>query len=164
METDYTSTPYIITNIIAIFTAIISMIRPNIGRVLLSGIFIGAAAFNGFTAWKNPDLYLLFGELTTSGLYRSIILGPFSRHIELYISILVCYQVLVGAFLLYNGKLMKAAMLAGTIFLLGIAPLGIGSAFPAPLILATSLIILIRRKIEYSIYEGMGRKIKHFPH
>jgi hypothetical protein len=161
METDYTSTPYIISNVIAIATAIIVMLWPNTGRVFLSGIFIGAAAFNVFTAWENPDLYLQFGELTASGLYRKIILGPFSKHIEIYVSIIAACQVVIGAFLLYKGKLMKAAMVAAIIFLLAISPLGIGSAFPAPLILVTAFIILMRAKIEHTVYDGMGRRVKY---
>lgn len=164
METDYTSVAYIITNVIAILTAVISMLWPNAGRVFLSGIFIGAAAFNAFTASGNPGLYLQFGELTTSEFYRSIILGPFSEHLQAYIFMIAGCQVLIGAFLLYKGKLMKTAMLAGIVFLLAIAPLGVGSAFPSSLILATALVILLRKKIEYSIYEGLGRKIKYTSH
>jgi len=163
METEYT-VAYIITNVIAIVTAVIVMLWPNVGRVFLSGIFIGAAAFNAFTASENPGLYLQFSELTTSGFYRSIILGPFSEHIQAYILIIAAGQVFIGAFLLYKGKLMKTAMLAGIIFLLAIAPLGIGSAFPSSLILATALVILLRKKIDYSIYEGSGRKIKYSSH
>jgi hypothetical protein len=163
METDYTVV-YIITNVIAILTAVIAMLWPNVGRVFLSGIFIGAAAFNAFTASGNPGLYLQFGELTTSGFYRSIILGPFSEHIQAYIFIIAGCQVLIGAFLLYKGKLLKMAMVGAIIFLLAIAPLGIGSAFPSSLILATALVILLRKKIEYSIYEGLGRKIKYSSH
>ncbi|MFD1001057.1 hypothetical protein ACFQ21_17150 [Ohtaekwangia kribbensis] len=163
METDYT-VAYIITNVIAILTAVIAMLWPNVGRVFLSGIFIGAAAFNAFTASGNPGLYLQFGELTTSGFYRGIILGPFSEHIQAYIFIIAGCQVLIGAFLLYKGKLLKTAMVGAIIFLLAIAPLGIGSAFPSSLILATALVILLRKKIEYSIYEGLGRKIKYSSH
>lgn len=163
METDYT-VAYIITNVIAILTAVIAMLWPNVGRVFLSGIFIGAAAFNAFTASANPGLYLQFGELTTSGLYRSFILGPFSSHVQAYIFIIASCQVLIGAFFLYKGKLMKTAMLAGVVFLVAIAPLGIGSAFPSSLILATALVILLRKKIEYSIYEGPGGKIKYSSH
>jgi hypothetical protein len=161
METDYTSTPYIVSNVIAIATAVIAMIWPNIGRVFLSGIFIGAAAFNVFTAWENPDLYLQFGELTTSDLYRRIILGPFSMHIEIYVSIIAVCQVIIGAFLLYKGRLMQTAMLAAIVFLLAIAPLGIGSAFPAPLILSAALVILMRAKIDQSVYDGIGRQSKY---
>lgn len=164
METDYSSTPYIITNAIAILTAVIVMLWPNAGRVFLSGIFIGAASFNAFTAWQNPGLYLQFGELTTSNMYRAIILGPFSEHVEIYVSIIAACQLIIGTFLLYKGKLMKTAMFAGILFLVAIAPLGVGSAFPSTLILATALIILIRRKIDYSIYEGLNRKIKYTSH
>lgn len=161
MEPDYISFPYIISNVIAIATAVIAMLWPNTGRVFLSGIFIGAAAFNAFTAWANPDLYLLFGELTTSGLYRKIILGPFSKHVEIYVSVIAGCQVVIGAFLLYKGKLLKTAMMAAIIFLVAIAPFGTGSAFPAPLILATALIILMRAKIEHSVYDSMGRRVKY---
>ncbi|HEY9045509.1 MAG TPA: hypothetical protein VIN08_06415 [Ohtaekwangia sp.] len=164
METDYTSVQYIVTNIIAILTTITVMLWPNAGRVLLSGIFIGAAAFNAFTAMENPSLYLVFGELTVSDFYRTIILGPFSRHTQLYIYGIAGCQLLIGAFLLYKGRLMKIAMVCAILFLLAIAPLGFGSAFPATLILSTAFLILMQKKIDYNIYEGPGKKVKYTSH
>jgi len=161
METDYTSVPYIATNIIAIVTVITAMVWPNAGRVFLSGVFIGAAAFNAFTALENPSLYLVFGELTVSNFYREIILGPFGKHIQFYIFAIAFFQLLIGAFLLYKDRLLKIAMIGGMVFLLAIAPLGVGAAFPSSLILASALVILLQKNIDYTIYEGPHRKMKY---
>lgn len=153
MEQDYTSLPYIISNVVAVFIVICAMIWPTVARVLLSLIFIAAFAFNLFTAISQPSIYLYFGEHTSSQIYRSIILGPFSKHIQLYVCIIAACQLLIGVFLSYKGRLMKIAMLGGIFFLLAISPLGYGAAFPATLIMSLAIVILMGKGIRFNIYD-----------
>lgn len=153
MEQDITSTAFILTNLIAIAVAVTAMLWPTVARVLLSTIFIGAFAFNLFTAITYPSMYLEFGELTPNEFYRSIILGPFSSHVQLYVSIIAILQLFIGVFISYKGKLMIVAMSGGIVFLTAISPLGFGAAFPSTLILASALVILIFRGIKFNIYE-----------
>jgi hypothetical protein len=153
MELNYTSSPYIISNVVAIATMLFAMRWPTIARVFLSTIFIGAFAFNLFTAIMDPSAYLEFGEFTSNSFYRSVILGPFSYHVQLYVLLIAICQLLIGVFISYKGTLMNIAMLAGIFFLLAISPLGFGAAFPAPMIMALALIILMFRKIRFNVYE-----------
>jgi hypothetical protein len=161
MEQEYTSLPYIISNIIAVFAAIAAMLWPTVARVLLSAIFIAASFFNAYTAFADPNLYLAFGELASNDFYRSIILGPFSRHIQLYILLIAVCQLLIGVFGSYKGRLMKIAMIGGVVFLLAIVPLGTGSAFPAPLMLALAYMTLLRKRIDFNIYEVLRQKVDY---
>lgn len=153
MEQSYTSLPYVITNAVAIFIVISAMVWPTVARVMLSAIFVGAFVLNLFTAIMNPSAYLWFGEFTTSEFYRSIILGWFSSHVILYVSIIAACQLLIGVFISYRGKLMKIAMIGGIAFLLAIAPLGYGAAFPSPLIMSLALVILLSKNIRFNVYE-----------
>jgi hypothetical protein len=153
MEHIYTSLPYTISNIVAIIIALSAMVWPTVARVLIGSIFVGAFAFNLFTAIENPSSYLEFGEFTSSEFYRSIILGPFSHHLQLYVILIAVCQLLIGVFICYKGKLMNIAIAGGILFLLAICPLGSGAAFPAPLIMSLGLIILMFRKIRFNIYE-----------
>ena len=153
MEQDVTSTAFILTNVIAIAVAITAMLWPTVARVLLSTIFIGAFAFNLFTAITYPSLYLEFGEMTPNEFYRSIILGPFSSHVAVYVSIIAIVQLFIGIFISYKGKSMSVAMIGGIIFLAAISPLGFGAAFPSTLILASALVILLFKGIKFNIYE-----------
>lgn len=155
MEESLTSLPYNISNIVAVGIVISAMLWPTVARVLLSTIFIGAFALNLFTAIANPSAYLEFGEFTTSSFYRSIILGPFSYHVQLYVSLIAICQLLVGIFICYKGRLMNIAMISAVVFLIAISPLGFGSAFPAPMIMALALIILMLKRIRFNIYEIM---------
>ena len=161
MESDFLSLPYIITNIVAVFTVISAMLWPTVSRVLLSTIFIGAFGLNLFTALVNPSAYLEFGEFSTSDFYRSIILGPFSSHVTLYVSLIAVSQLLIGVFISYRGKLMKIAMIGAMIFLIAIAPLGYGSAFPASLLMAMALVILLSRNIRFNVYEIIYHKTSY---
>jgi hypothetical protein len=52
-------------------------------------------------------------------------------------------------------------MIGGILFLLAIAPLGAGSAFPAPLLLLLAYLILLRKKINFSLYELIHQKINY---
>jgi hypothetical protein len=153
MEQDITSAPYIVSNVIALAIALAAMLWPTVARVLLSTIFVGAFALNLFTAIVNPTLYLEFGELTPNEFYRSIILGPFSRHPQMYVTLIAIAQLFIGVFISYKGKLMNLAMIAGIIFLAAISPLGFGAAFPSTLILATSFVVLMGKRIRFNIYE-----------
>jgi hypothetical protein len=159
MEYEF-STPYTITNIVAIVSAIVAMRWPTRARALLSAIFIGAAFVNIYVATTDPQLYVGYGELTTSKLYRTIILGPFSAHPQRYVLMIAICQLLIGIYTCYKGKMMKAAMMGGIIFLLAIAPLGIGSAFPSTLIMATAFVILLMKKIDFNFYELLRQKVK----
>jgi hypothetical protein len=153
MEQDITSTPYILTNIIAIAVAITAMVWPTVSRILVSVIFIGAFALNLFTAITNPSIYLEFGELTPNEFYRSIILGPFAKHPQLYVVLIAVCQLFIGVFISYKERLMNVAIIGGVIFLGAISPLGFGAAFPSTLILASALIILLFKRIKFNIYE-----------
>lgn len=161
MESDYLSLPYIITNIVAVFIVISAMLWPTVSRVLLSTIFIGAFALNLFTAVMNPSAYLEFGEFSTSDFYRSLILGPFSSHVTLYVSLIAVCQLLIGIFISYRGRLMKLAMIGAMVFLVAIAPLGYGSAFPSTIIMTTALVILFSRNIRFNVYEVLHHKTSY---
>lgn len=159
MEYDYQSIPYIISNIVAVFLAIAAAQWPTMARILISFIFIAAWAVNVFIAFTNPASYLEFGEITPSELYRSVILGPFSDHPQLYITLIAIGQLLIGVFTSYKGKLMKIAMIGGMVFLVAICPLGFGSAFPSPLILAAAFMILLGKGIKSNVYEILTTRL-----
>lgn len=158
MEQDFTSLAYIISNIVAVLIVISAIIWPTVARVLLSTTFIAACAVNLFTAITQPSAYLQYGELTTNEFYRSIILGPFSRNVQLYVCIIAACQLLIGVFVAYKGKLMNIAMIGGILFLVAISPLGYGAAFPSTLIMALAFIVLMYRKTKLNIYDAIFHK------
>lgn len=155
------SFPFTVTNILAIATAIMAMRWPTLARILLGTIFIGAAFVNTYTALANPQVYITYGELTPSEVYRSIILGPFSQHPQRYVLIIAACQLFIGAATWYKGQIMRVGMIGAILFLLAIAPLGMGSAFPSTLIMATAFGILLTKKIDFNIYEVVEKRFKY---
>lgn len=152
---------YIVTNLFAIASALLSMRWPTIARVLFGSMFICAAVANCYIATSNPAAYLSFGELTPSSLYRLIILGPFAEHVQLYVLIIAACQLFIGIFTCYRGPLMSAAMIGAIVFLIAIAPFGEGSAFPSTLIMAIAFLILLWKKIDVNIYGLLSNKMKY---
>lgn len=153
MEQDYTSLPYIISNVVAVFIVVSAITWVTVARVMLSAIFIGAFGLNLFTAITDPTAYLEFGYLTTNELYRSTIFGSFSRHIQFYVCLIAAGQLFIGVFIAFKGRLMSIAMTGGLLFLLAISPLGYGAAFPATAIMALAFVILMYKKTTFSIYD-----------
>lgn len=134
----------IIVNIIALGMTIIAWKRPDWGRILFSINFIGAALFNGVFWYIEPEEYSYYSEFVWFDSYRAFIMGPFLDNIRLILGLIVVYQLYVGFGLLYKGKWQKAAALMGMIFLIIIAPFGLGAAFPATLIQSVGLFLVFR--------------------
>jgi hypothetical protein len=153
MEPDQTSLPYIITNITAIAIVVIAMLWPTVSRLFLSAIFIGASAFNLFNSFFKPSSYLELGKFSENEFYRSFVLEPFYSNVTLFVSIIAVCQLFIGVFISYKGKLMRIAMTGGIVFLLGISPLDYAAAFPAPMIMALALIILLLRHIQHGVFD-----------
>ena len=145
--------PYVITNTIAVVTVATAIFWPTVARRVLGIIFIGAFGFNLFLVVENPSAYLDFAIYTRNSLYRSFILGFFQDHIRWCVSAIAVCQLMIGIFLFYKGQLMRFAIAGGVFFLFAISPLGKGSAFPAPLMMALALLVLLFKRISFSVYD-----------
>lgn len=130
---------YIISNSIAIVMLIVSLKRIRLARLLFAIIFAWASWTNWHMALNDPRNYLGEAELALIPWYREFILGWFSRHITLMVgTIATCQAMIAGSMFLRNG-LLKTGAAGAIIFLLAIAPLGVGSGFPCTVILAIAM-------------------------
>lgn len=111
-------------------------------RVLFVLIFTGAGFFNIYNAITDPQVYQTYKELAVLAFYREFIDGFFSEHTQLFILIIGVGQLFIGTFLIGSGRLFSMGVIGGTIFLVAIAPLGFGSAFPATLLMVCALFII----------------------
>jgi hypothetical protein len=94
-----------------------------------------------YTGISNPQAYVDYGQ-SAVGLYQKFIYGIFSSYTSLFVSFIALGQILVGILLLMKRTFFLLGILGGIIFLVAISPLGIGSAFPAPLFMVFSLVLL----------------------
>lgn len=136
--------PLAITHFVSIILIIICYKKPKIGKVAWGIIFILAGSFNIFMVIKDPQAYLSYRDHAVE-LYKFFIDGAFTSFTRAIVSLIGTYQILSGVFLLKEGRLFLMGILGGIIFLLAIAPLGIGSAFPSTLFMAFSLALLYFR-------------------
>jgi hypothetical protein len=136
--------PVAVTNLIALVLIFICYRWPKVGKVVWGIIFILAGVFNIVNVIRDPQVYLTFGD-HAADFYKFFIDGVFHSFTMFIVSLIGAAQIVVGLFLLRKGNLFFLGILGGIIFLVAIAPLGIGSAFPATLLMAISLITLYLR-------------------
>jgi hypothetical protein len=137
--------PYIISNIVFGLTIIGALKRPMLTRIFLAAFFLWASYFNSTSAIKSPEIYLTYAKLNALSLYANFINGFFSQHITSLVFTIAIGQFIISIGLLLNKLWTKLACIGGIIFGLAIAPLGVGSAFPATVSMAIAFFILLRK-------------------
>jgi len=144
--------PVILSNLLAVVLALSSYNFPRFMRFIWGLIFILAGIVNLITVYNEPGIYVdAYGPLAIE-CYQEIIYGPFSAHPAIYVTLIAIGQILVGG-LIWSGRFWYyLGLTGGIIFLLAIAPLGVGSAFPATVIMAIGLMVMMRKKRKKSIF------------
>jgi hypothetical protein len=134
--------PWIVSNAVSLALLFVCYKWNRIGRYLFSFIFLAASVVNTFAAIQDPQTYVdAYGKLAFF-FYKGFIYGFFSRHTTVIVLSIAAGQLLISVFLFLGKKFFLFGVLGGIIFLLAITPLGLGSAFPATLLMAAALIVL----------------------
>ncbi len=134
--------PYIGSNVVAIGLLLVAVFWPKVARVLFIVVFTAAGLFNAYMALTQPEGYLNFGELAVLKVYRDFIYGIFSRYTRAFILAIAAGQLVVGGLLIGKRPLLTLGVTGGIVFFVGIAPLGIGSAFPFSLFAIAALAVM----------------------
>jgi len=140
---------FIISNALAILLLVLSLKQLKTARMLFFVLFVWACIANWSMALTKPEDYLFYGNLTFLSIYKSFIYGWFSNHIQLMVGFIATCQALIAVSFLLKGWIYKMGTLGAILFLLAIAPLGVGSAFPCTVILSVALYILLKEKPDY---------------
>jgi hypothetical protein len=147
---------YMTANAIALVILFLAVRRPRAARWLSVAIFAWASVTNTWTALGTPAVYLEYADLTLSETYRTFILGWFSRHIEPVVLSIAGGQAAIALLLAVGRPWRRIGVAGAIIFLLAIAPLGVGSGFPFSLTFAAAL-LMIDRKVAISSPAVRGR-------
>jgi hypothetical protein len=149
---------YIISNVIALLMLLAAWTQRRILRVMFFIVFAWASWTNWNEAIIAPQFYLDYAGLTFSNWYRDFIQGWFSWHITLAVGFIATCQAMIAISMLLRGWIFKTGVIGAIIFLLAIAPLGVGSAFPCTIILAIAMWSLVRQKeIDYLWVNDSGK-------
>ncbi|HET9985916.1 MAG TPA: hypothetical protein VFQ38_20120 [Longimicrobiales bacterium] len=145
--------PLAVSNGVAFALLGVAVRWPRVARRLFVLLFSGASIFNALTALRDPQIYVrAFGPLAVLEAYRAFISGPFSRHAQAIVLAIAAGQLAVAALLAAGGRYRRLGAVGAVVFLLAITPLGLGSAFPFPLIAIVAILVMDRR------LEGAGAR------
>ena len=136
---------YAVSNILALLCLVSVFQKPVLTRIALAALFLWASYINTKTALYTPGVYLEYSRFAFLSLYKDFINGFFSAHIREFVVPIAISQFLIAVGLLLNNVWTKFACFAGILFGLAIGPLGIGSAFPATLIMAIVFLVLLTK-------------------
>lgn len=145
---------YLLANVIALLLLVAAFKKPRWGRWGFVLLFAWAAITNASTSVRDPNVYLEYADLTFLPIYRSVILGAFSEHIAFYVGAIAFCQALIAFGLLVGGRLSRIATWGAIIFLLAIAPFGVGSGFPCTVLFAAGLVVLSRKGMDLPLWKG----------
>ena len=137
--------PWLVSNGAAILILSAALLKPKIARLLFVLLFAWACGLNYTMAHNNPEAYLEYASLTPFPLYADFINGWFKDHVTLMVSLISVGQGLIALGMLLKGWWVKLAGMGAVIFLLAIAPLGIGSGFPFSLIAVVSIYFILKK-------------------
>jgi len=137
--------PFLISNLLCGRCVLASLIKPLLARIFLALVFLWAGWVNSGYAIRNPAIYLEYKDLTPLPVYREFIKGFFALHTRMIVIMIAFFQFMIFIGMLTKNGWFRLACLGGIIFGIAIAPLGIGSAFPATLLMAWAFYILFRK-------------------
>lgn len=136
----------LISNAIAILQLVAAFKWPRLARLSFFILFAWACWMNWTTSQQTPDAYLDYANLTWSHWYSNFIHGWFAQHIPLAVGTVATCQGLIAVAMLLKGVVFKAGCIAAIIFLLCIVPFGVGSGFPATVIMAAAVVVLFKKQ------------------
>jgi hypothetical protein len=128
--------------------------KPAAARVLYLLLFIWASWTNGKGSLYTNQFYLDYADFTFVPFYKDFILGFFKHHITPFIFTIAVCQFFIGISMLLKGKVFKAGCWGGIVFLVSISPLGIGSTFPATLVMAVGFYLLVRKNNNHYLFQS----------
>lgn len=121
--------PYLVSQLISLVFLVVAWKKTRAARWLFAILFAWAAGINMYLGITNPDSYLDNARLALP-FYRDFINGWFSRYNHIMVPAIAVGQLLIAAGMLLQGWWVKWACIGAIIFLVAIAPMMVGSAFP----------------------------------
>jgi len=134
--------PHLISILIAVGFLVAAVRRPRLARKLYLGLFVYASLVNATVCLIAPESYVSNARFALLELYRQFIVGWFAEHVTWMVGSIALGQALIAAGLALGGHWARLALLGSVAFFVGIAPLGVGSAFPSSLIWAAGALWL----------------------
>ena len=144
--------PYSISQVVSIIILIVAWKKTRWARVLFALLFFWAAGTNMYFGITKPDIYQQYADMAVP-LYRDFINGWFSHYNYEVIPMIAIGQFFIALGMLLKGWWVKGACLGSIIFLLGIAPLMVGSAFPFSITVSIAAFLILKKDDKNYLWE-----------
>ena len=149
--------PYLISQLASIIILIVAWKKTKWARILFALLFFWAAGTNMYIGITRPDTYQEYADLAIP-VYRDFINGWFSRYSYILIPLIAVGQFLIASGMLLKGWWVNTACIGTIIFLLCIAPLMVGAAFPFSLTVSIAAwLILLNDDKNYAWKKQLDR-------
>jgi hypothetical protein len=147
---------YVVSNILVLLLLLAAARWPKIARLVFSVLLVGAGIWNLFASLTMPMFYVeTYGPLATPP-YAAFITGPFASNPALFVVPIALGQLAVGILATGTGTRVRLAMVGIMVFLLAIAPMGVGAAFPFSITGMLAAYLLLRKPFDTSLFEDIG--------
>lgn len=137
--------PWLISNIAGFVLLLAASKTPRLARGLFALLFGWACWMNLTTALNTPEVYQEYASMSI-GPYSDFIQGWFKEHTTPLVTAIAVAQGLIALGMLLKDWFVKLACIGAIIFLLSIAPLGVGAGFPFSLTVSIAAYLIIRKK------------------
>lgn len=135
--------PYTISNAIAVTILVLAYTKSIVARWMIALTFGYAAIYNTWLGLTKPEEYQGFAELVLIDAYREIITGPFAANAGAFLVLIAIGQGIICITTALGGRTLWIGATGATLFLAGIAPFGVGSAFPFSVLVSLAAWVLV---------------------
>jgi len=136
--------PWVIANVSGLIIIIVAYKWSKWGRILFSLLFGWACFINYTTVHATPEVYLEYASMALP-LYSRFIEGWFSENIISMVTLISAGQGAIAIGFLLRDWWVKLAGIGATLFLLAIAPLGVGAGFPFSITVSVAALIILKK-------------------
>ena len=150
--------PYLISQAASLIILIAAWMRTRWGRWLFAALFLWASATNMYIGLTDPDSYLDNARFAIP-LYQDFINGWFSHYNHIIIPLIAVGQFFIAIGMLLHSWWVKLACIGSIIFLLSIAPLMVGSAFPFSITVSIAAVIILTDDDKNYIWKKQAKSL-----
>jgi hypothetical protein len=150
--------PYLISQAASLIILIAAWVRTRWGRWLFSALFLWASVTNMYIGLTDPDSYLDNARFAIP-LYQDFINGWFSHYNHIIIPVIAVGQFFIAIGMLLYSWWVKLACIGSIIFLLSIAPLMVGSAFPFSITVSIAAFLVLIEDDKNYIWKKQAKSL-----
>jgi hypothetical protein len=155
---------YIGWNIFALLLILLAAEWPKVARLLFFVQFFGGAVWNLFASLTMPQFYVdTYGPVATPP-YAAFIYGWFAGNPALFVVPIAIGELAIAVLAAGRGTSVRLSMLGVIGFMIGLAPLGVGGAFPYSIFAIIAAFVLFRKRFDTTLFDDVGTRLSGLGH